>query len=322
MNEAAATQCNQSDCFVPDVDCAAGYVGFTKCPHYRHQEAENNVESGVEDDERFPWTARPMGVVDLRFVSATRRPELVGIVGAADAGKTTLLSLLFLAICRGHKIGVHRFAGSYSLLGWENIARYMQLSAGDAIQFPPHTSSAGRVPGLLHLTIAENNLFQRDVVLTDASGEWFSAWTDKPDDETAAGARWIARHADRILIIADTAALTGKNRGAARRELEFLMRRVQNEFGVDGVALVWTKNDLERAEAIRSEVDSHFVSCFPVAPIFAIGVPDADNGGDRSTSQELDAVFSWAFQKRMRRVYRPSPAARSDDPFLSYRGAL
>lgn len=321
MIDSASMPCNQSHCFVPDVGCADGHVDFTKCPNYRYRETEDSAPNGADDDERFPWTARQLGIVDLRFISATRRPHLIGIVGAADSGKTTLLCLLFLAIYRGHKVGPYRFAGSYSLLGWENIARYMQLNAGDAIQFPPHTPRTGRVPGLLHLAVAENNIRQREIVLTDASGEWFSAWTDKPGDETAAGARWIARHADRMLIIADTAALTGVNRGAARRELEFLIRRVKSEFGEIGVALVWTKSDLERPKRIRQDVESHFLSCFPDAPIFTTGVPDSDNGRHDTTLQELDAVFSWAFEKHTRRVFHRAPEHHSSDPFISYRGA-
>ena len=102
----------------------------SKCPHFVAPNAI--VAMGAfrtEDDELFPWTGRPLGLIDLRFVSATRRPHLVGIAGAADAGKTTLLCLLFLAIYRGRRIGPHTFSGSFTLQGWENIARHLQLNA-------------------------------------------------------------------------------------------------------------------------------------------------------------------------------------------------
>lgn len=321
MSDADKDICERRDCFVPELPCAVGHMQAADCPHHHGPPANADAMATLEDEEQFPWTGRPMGVVDVRFVSATRRPHLVGIAGAADAGKTTLLCLLFLALYRGLRVGELRFAGSYSLLGWENIARYMQLNAGEVIQFPPHTSSAGRSPGLLHIAVADVGNRIRDVLLTDASGEWFTAWTDKPSDETAAGARWIASRADKMMIIADTAALTGDNRGAARRSLEFLMRRVRSEFGEDGVALVWTKTDLERPDAVKHEIEKHFRLCFADAEIFETGIPDDNMTSDEDTLAQLSCLFSWAFEKRVRRVVPSRGSSRSDDPFLGYREA-
>ena len=161
--------CKQDDCFVPQTSCAKGHMDPSKCPHFVAPNAI--VAMGAfrtEDDELFPWTGRPLGLIDLRFVSATRRPHLVGIAGAADAGKTTLLCLLFLAIYRGRRIGPHTFSGSFTLQGWENIARHLQLNAGETIKFPPHTSQNGRVPGLLHLGLSDDDRNRMDVLLADA----------------------------------------------------------------------------------------------------------------------------------------------------------
>ena len=319
MTDLPSDACEQFDCFFPETSCAAGCMDVSKCPHVQST-GDRDADASADNDELFPWTGRQMGLIDLRFISATRRPYVVGIIGPADAGKTTLLGMLFLAIYRGHAVAEDRFAGSYTLHGWENIARFLQLNAGEAIQFPPHTSMAGRTPGLLHLALDGIDRDRKDVVLTDAPGEWFTEWTDKPGAAAADGARWIAEHADRIMIIADTAALTGPDRGAARRSLEFLVRRVRSAYGVDGVALVWSKVDLQRPEGIKQSVERHFRSCFENAPIFEIGIPDDAPCAEDLTLERLQTLFSWAFEARERRIEVAWPRADNADPFLSYRG--
>lgn len=314
--------CKQDDCFVPQTSCAKGHMDPSKCPHFVAPNAI--VAMGAfrtEDDELFPWTGRPLGLIDLRFVSATRRPHLVGIAGAADAGKTTLLCLLFLAIYRGRRIGPHTFSGSFTLQGWENIARHLQLNAGETIKFPPHTSQNGRVPGLLHLGLSDDDRNRMDVLLADASGEWFSAWTDKPTSEKAAGARWTADHSDKLLIAADTDALMGKKGGVSRRELEFLIRRIASDFGTEGVALVWTKNDLPRDAELSNTIEDLFRSCFKDGPVFAIGVPEQENPDPDKTLQELEVIFSWAFEPRSRTISLTRPDHAAFDPFMAYRDA-
>ena len=323
MTKSIPIRCRQQDCFASDIGCSNGELDFTKCPNYLKQEMSVDTPSNTEDEETFPWTSRPMGSTDLRFISATRRPHFVGIAGAADSGKTTLLSLLFLAIYKGHNISKYRFAGSYSLLAWENIAKNLQLNAGDAIQFPPHTTSSGRIPGLLHLNLANTALDQRDIILTDASGEWFTTWATNPDDKTASGAKWVALHSDRILILADTESLTkGDNRGAKRQALEFLIRRIKSESTTTEVALVWTKSDLERPAQLTEKVESHFKSCFPNAPIFSTGIPNSENNRHDTSLQELDTLFSWAFEKHTQKVLHHLPESTNEDPFILYREAL
>lgn len=322
MNAPITDSCQRQDCFVPDTSCAAGCMKTVDCKHYTGQDDLDNPATQDSDDEGFPWTGRPLGTVDLRFISATQRPHIVGIAGAADAGKTTLLCLLFLNLYRGRLLGDFRFAGSFTLMGWENIAQNMQLNAGEIIQFPPHTSSSGRSPGLLHLRTMNDQHQMQDTLLTDASGEWFSAWTNNPDDERSEGARWVAGHADRMLIIADTKALTGANKGTAKQALEFLIRRVQHDFDKEDVALVWTKTDIKRPKALKTEIDSLFASCFKTAPIFDISIPDEKNNSDDKTVEQLRALFSWALTPSVSHVTMKLPKTKSNDPFISYRGNL
>ena len=263
MSSAGLGKCRMEDCFFPNTNCGAGFMDVARCPHYQEDSGQGSTDP-TADDERFPWTGRPFGLKDLRFLSSVKRPHLVGIAGPADAGKTTLLGMLFLMIYRGHRImDDAAFAGSFTLQGWENIARHLQLNSDGPIQFPPHTTQSGRLPGLLHLRFSVAGGSARDFLLSDAPGEWFSNWTDNAEAENAAGARWIAANADTVVIVADTAALTGPQQGPARATLEFLIRRVQGNCRKDAVALLWSKTDLPRPNDLGCDYQSPFSWLFP-----------------------------------------------------------
>jgi len=310
--------CKNSDCFIPDASCALGDPDYSNCTHYLKSEVDGELSTHDDDDELFPWTGRALGRVDIRVLAATRRPHVVGIAGAADAGKSTLLGLLFLSIYRGQLIGNNKFAGSMSLQGWENIARHMQLTAGEGIHFPPHTSRKGRTPGLLHFALQDDDLNTKDVLLTDASGEWFSEWIKDPLSTSAEGACWTINNSDRIIIVADTEALTGERGGPARRELDFLIRRVSACEAQKQVALVWTKSDLDRPQGLYSDVGSLFDKCFPGAPVFEIGIPEGENQTPEKTIEQLDAIFSWAFLDCNNSIVFHVPTHQKFDPFLQY----
>ena len=314
------TNCQLNDCFFPSTSCSAGFMDAAQCPNYRCKPDLEASEVSPED-ERFPWTGRPFGLKDLRFVSAVRRPHVIGMVGLEDAGKTTLLGMLFLMLYRGHRV-IERasFSGSYTLQGWENIARYLQLNSSGPIQFPPHTARSGRFPGLLHLQFSMDNGSDRDYLLADAPGEWFSHWTDNASAENAAGARWIAVNADKVIIFADTKALTGPQMGPARTNLEFLIRRVQHNCQNDAVALLWSKTDLQRPEQLIETVDRHFKSCFPEAPVFSVEIPDGNGDANETTLQALKDLFQWSFTSIHTSIAVHWPESSSVDPFLSYRG--
>ena len=312
--------CEQTHCFYPSTSCNAGFLNVSECPYLREENTDRATQLAV-DDEKFPWTGRPFGLTDLRFLTAVRRPHVVGIAGLADAGKTTLLGMLFLMIYRGYDLVEDAsFAGSFTLHGWENIARHLQHNSDGPIQFPPHTTAAGRLPGLLHLRFTVNCRTTRDVIFCDAPGEWFADWTENADAENAAGARWIATNADRLVITADTASLTGTQSGPARKNLEFLIRRVQSNVRNDAVALAWTKSDLPRPDDLVAKTHQQFSACFPDAPTFAVQVPD-QRPPDNAALTALEHLFRWtlAATRSTITVNWPAPDP-GGDLFMSYRG--
>ena len=119
----------------------------------------------------------------------------------------------------------HTFSGSFTLSGWEAVARSMQWRPGVQPEFPPHTSTRGtREKGLLHLSFMENSDLLRDYLFADAPGLWFQRWAINEEAPDAQGARWVVQNADVFILTADCAALAGTERGSARSAIQLLAR--------------------------------------------------------------------------------------------------
>jgi hypothetical protein len=263
----------------------------------------------------------------------------VAIVGPHNAGKTTMLGAAYLALSRTGIVGPDRFAGSYTLGGWEAVAHGMRWRPGAAPGFPPHTASgAGRAPGLLHLALRRPSGKLTDMLVTDAPGEWFTRWAYDREATEAAGARWVARHTDAFVLVLDSEALAGPSRGEARGEISRLAQRLGAERHGRPVAAVWTKVDVGVVDGIRTAVEELLDRFLPGARRFAVSVRPATKGGF-STDSFLD-VLSWAVRADGRSLPQSDSerladsrtllggtdllevgetAATSYDPFLTFR---
>jgi hypothetical protein len=163
----------------------------------------------------LPWSGNSLGLADLSFIAGRSCPKVIGIIGPESAGKTTLLAAWYLLLGRGSTLTGNRFAGSFTLSGWENIAQSLRWTSGGGPTFPAHTSSGSqRTPGLLHLSIRRqpSNLLL-DFLLADAPGEWFRSWAINKNAADAVGGCWVSQHSDVFLVMADSEALAGHERG-------------------------------------------------------------------------------------------------------------
>lgn len=249
--------CPEPHCFAPDVTCALGESKLQDCPRWKNGETSSNgrdVAASAADVVPLPWSGNTFGIVDVPFLAARSNPRLVAIAGPHKAGKTTLLAAWYLIAGKGHARSLGRFAGSYTLEGWENLAHALRWTETSGPIFPMHTPTAGRFPGLLHWALrTEANLIQ-DILLADAPGEWFRRWSIDRNAEDAAGARWLAEHADVFVVLADCDALSGPLRGSARNSLELLLDRIGAERKNRPVALIWSKADKDVPNEIREAV--------------------------------------------------------------------
>ena len=251
-------RCENPLCFFHEGEgCAIGEPNHTACARW-HGETENTASAPADYGQltRVPWSGSALGLADLAQLTPRGRHLLIGVLGAHDAGKTTLLTACYLHLLRGYNIGEYRFAGSRTLGAWESLASHTRFD--DPIKgpaFPPHTPrGTERVPGLLHLALRNQQDEHRDVFLTDAPGEWFTRWAVKEDAPEAEGAHWTAQHADAFMVFADCKRLSGDLPVQARRDTQQLIERLSNHVGQRQVMLVWAKSDYTPSAPIRNGI--------------------------------------------------------------------
>ncbi|UEM24362.1 GTPase domain-containing protein (plasmid) [Skermanella mucosa] len=293
-------------------------MDIKQCPCWTAPEEAQAEEHDVTTDGIvLPWSGSALGLVDLGFVAGGAKPLVVGIAGPQAAGKTTLLAAWYLLLGRGQATtGSRRFAGSYSIAGWEAIAGSLRWSPGQAAAFPPHTTSrGGRVPGLLHLAFREADGRLRAYLLADAPGEWFQKWAVNRDAPDGEGARWVADHADVFLLVADREALSGPTMGTARGAFQNLARRLGTECRERPVALVWTKADVEIAPEMEKAVRDTVMATIPDATEFFVSVISGP-GGPTDIGRGLVELFDWMLSARRAPAALLPPDDKSDPLFV------
>jgi hypothetical protein len=268
-------RCPHPNCFADDnTTCTLGHIRLDMCSEWKRVSKGGEAAPSSFDQMLLPWSGFAMGESDLNFISGKVKPITIGIVGPESAGKTTILGAFYLLLGQGSLTTyANSFSNSYTLAGWEAVATCLRWKPGQPPRFPPHTpSGAARAPGMLHLGFRRENGALRDFLFADAPGEWFQKWAINEQAADAEGARWIARHADVTLLIADRQALAGTKMGAARNDFQLLAQRAVAGARGRRLALVWTKGDVEVAPAMEEQIRKAVASVSSNAPEFTVSV--------------------------------------------------
>ncbi|ARD14205.1 hypothetical protein PSA3335_26005 [Pseudomonas savastanoi pv. savastanoi NCPPB 3335] len=311
-------RCPQPNCFADDnTTCTLGHIRLDMCPEWKRLNKGELSASPIEDQMLLPWSGLAMGEADLNFVSAKVKPITVGIVGPESAGKTTILGAFYLLLGRGAlTTDANLFSNSYTLAGWEAVATYLRWKPGQPPSFPPHTpSGAARAPGMLHLCFRRADGSLRDLLFADAPGEWFQKWAINEQAVDAEGARWIARHADVTLLIADREALAGPKMGSARNDFQLLAQRAVVEARGRRLALVWTKGDVAVAPAMETQIRKAVASASSSIPEFTVSVTPS---GGVDAAEGFRELFSWILDTKRSGVDFPATTASGNDPLFRF----
>jgi hypothetical protein len=309
-------RCRHENCF-PDTTCALGHLDRADCEYWAaageaKEEASGSwTELEVSD---IPWNSYALGTSDLAILGGRGRPVVVGLIGAPDSGKTSLLVYLYMWLLENGELPGWGFAGSWTLGGWESVVQYSRWTGEPPPSFPPHTSSTGRFPGLLHLSLRNGDGALRDVLFTDAPGEWFTQWAKAPADDSAAGARWVFQHANALLLLADSDALANSGRlPQARRATRNLVERVAAVAPHIPLGFTWTKTDIEVPEPTRKLLERSRAQFAPHSEIWKTTIFEPT-----TIAECLARAISLGDSARAKVV--PNAPRFSNEPFLAFRG--
>ncbi len=311
-------RCPHPNCFADDnTTCTLGHIRLDSCPEWKRVSKTSIAYPGHSGEMLLPWSGLAMGESDLNFVSGRVKPITVGIVGPESAGKTTILGAFYLLLGQGAlTTDANQFSNSYTLAGWEAVATSLRWKPGQPPRFPAHTPSGmARAPGMLHLGFRREDASLRDFLFADAPGEWFQKWAINERATDAEGARWIARHADVTLLIADRQALSGPKMGSARNDFQLLAQRAIAEARGRRLALVWTKGDVEVAPAMEGQIRKTVASASSDIPEFTVSV-HARGGVD--AAEAFRKLFSWVLSTKRASVELPKTEASGYDPLFRF----
>lgn len=323
--------CTEKGCNAPDTDCSLGELDYRSCIHWRTE--NDNEESPVQDEKfelRLPWTSMALGLTDIQFISGCSNPKIIGVIGAENAGKTSMLAAWYLMISKGvlHQID-RQFAGSYSLIGWEAIANNLRWEPGQPPCFPAHTPSGSRrSPGLLHMALCNTKSDKtQDYFFADSPGEWFRKWSLDSEAKEVEGARWLAKNADVFLLIADREALS--TNGRARANFKHLALRLKSEANGRPIALVWTKEDIvekveskkgmAKEESTLDKIKKYVFSILPDVQQFHIHVnTNPENTTNDGAENGLLNLLKWVVEQNDLKINLPALRYEGTDPFFMF----
>ncbi len=314
MNEENA--CSQGNCYYPETSCQLGHL--SECPNMKKSKHHSDIPLNVNEDVSIAWTGSAMGHADVAYVAGKIKPFVIGVFGAENAGKTSLLGAWYLLIGKGVLRSTKwQFAGSRTLEGWETVANGLRwMNNQTPPSFPPHTSSrSGRSPGLLHLSLCHSLNGYKEFLFTDAPGEWFKSWTQNADTDQAVGAKWVASKSDVLLIVADSEALSSTYRGRVRNELQYLINQVASSHQNRPVALVWTKSDVKVDNCISTAIKNLLHRHIPNAVEFEISLKE-DNA--ESLQAGLFELLVWILDRERTKSTVSSVQVSSQDPLFLF----
>ena len=167
---------------------------------------------------------------------------------------------------------------------------------------------------MLHLTLRKKEGLVRDVLFTDAPGEWFTAWAKAPHHEEAGGARWVIEYSDVILLLADSSALSNANTlPQARRATRDLTERVGALASHVPLGFTWTKTDVAPSVATRATIERARSQFAPTSKVWET-TTETPSTIAKVLSQAIDLG---ANQPGLQKLYEPR---LDDEPFLAFRG--
>ncbi len=234
-------KCSNPDCIAP-VSCHIGKETHKECKYWSDsisQQTKNKTNQKKEKKSDLPWSGEALTIDDLSKVTFRNSPVIIGVIGKADAGKTTYLAMLFTLLLRGAKLKEFDFCGTKTIKAWDELYQKLRIQQ-QSVAFPDPTPA--QYIRLLHLALRNQSKKLKDILLSDASGEVFSIWSQNKEDENAENARWVYDHSNAFILFIDCDDLINK-KNQAKTEIVDLAEMLKHNLKDRPVIAVWSKSD-------------------------------------------------------------------------------
>lgn len=315
-----AGKCKIKECGAPDVKCHLGEDDYTKCKNFEVEVKKRKRKILKElKKSNLDWSGQALTTDKLEIVSSRTSPIIIGLVGKADAGKTSFLAMLYTLLLNGKKLKEYNFAGTKTILGWDELYHKLKFK-NNSVSFPEPTPTA--VNRLYHLALRNEEQQLKDVLFADASGEVFTLWAADINDEDAENARWIYSNSNAFMLFIDCKALL-VDKNAAKREIMFIARRLTHDLKNRPVIALWSKSDKkdEVLQIIKNTLVTELKNLFSNYTEMKIS-NFLDPGPDDLVHKNNLEALDWLLKK----IMIPSTpdlsleATSSNDLFLNYKG--
>lgn len=243
---AAEMICSNPDCRVSvDKKCVEG-LAFDRCQFFGKQPVAVPAADGADVTPPAAGIDLDVGVplhaLQASGVMRAAHSRVIGIIGAYDCGKTSLLAGLYDLFQEG-PIGGVTFAGSSTLHGLERICHDSRMASKRDVAHSSRTERGEVV--FYHLDVQREG--EEDVIsllLADRSGEEY----EEVADEMANGhAMFELRRADTITVLIDGSRLCDpKSRHDVINSIAPIVQGLQESGAFERrpqLAVVLTKND-------------------------------------------------------------------------------
>lgn len=269
-------KCNQQGCKAPDAFCKElASPNYEECSHWTSDLEPNTKtkdKSKIKKNE-IPWSGVAMEPKNIEQLSHRSTPQIVGIIGASGAGKTSFLGMLYTLLFNGKRFKEWNFAGSNTLIAWETQAKCLKVKPNGKVPFAEPTPRNRDYYSLYHLALRKGGHLS-DVLFADSSGEVFTEWSKNTEDPNVENARWIYKNANSFILFISCEEII-ERRGIARSSITQLMGQVAGDLQDRPVIIVWSKADrMEELERdypiIKNAIEQSIKQYFPSSESIAI----------------------------------------------------
>ncbi|RJR40218.1 MAG: hypothetical protein C4576_20180 [Desulfobacteraceae bacterium] len=258
--------CPNPDCRVAETGkCVEGF-NVEECPHQKSAVAEpespdqhaSSDASGTQErpSDFFVASGNILTIAEATNVLRSGTTRVITIIGPSKSGKTTFGVSLYDAFQNG-TFDRWSFGGSLTLPAFEKRCHLARAESGKSSPDTQRTPLSDGL-GFLHLAIYSNETRRVNLLISDRSGEFYTAVADSQEDIKKV---YEVARADYVLFLLDGEKLASDERHGVKSDLMIVLETFV-EGGILGkyhrVGIALTKYDLVLNSGLRERVENDF----------------------------------------------------------------